>query len=276
MNRSHSDRPIGVFDSGIGGLTVVRQLLAALPGEEILYFGDTARVPYGTKSPETVTRFTREAIRFLCRREIKAVVLACNTASALALPALREEFPLPLLGVIAPGARAAIAVTRNRKIGVIGTAATIRSRAYEEAIRALDPRAEVRGVACPLFVPLAEEGWVDGPVIEQAARIYLAPLLDSGVDTLILGCTHYPLLKSAIGRVAGSEVTLVDTAEETVREVEEMLRERGLKRESTVASHRFFVSDVPAQFSEVGSRFLGRPLESVEWVRQEDLPWYER
>ncbi|MCC7142000.1 MAG: glutamate racemase [Candidatus Eisenbacteria bacterium] len=277
MHDQKADRPIGVFDSGIGGLTVVRQLLSFLPDEDIVYFGDTARVPYGTKSPETVTRFTREAARFLAHRGVKCLVLACNTASALALPALREDFELPMAGVILPGARAAGRATRNRRIGVIGTVATVRSGAYEAAIRELDPAIEVRAAACPLFVPLAEEGWIEGEVVEQAARIYLAPLLASGVDTLILGCTHYPLLKTAIARIAGPEVTLIDTAEETVREVEAMLRSEGLRRDARAEGHhRFFVSDVPAQFSEVGARFLGRPLSSVEWVRQEDLPWYER
>lgn len=277
--KDQMDRPIGVFDSGIGGLTVVRQLMAHLPREHILYFGDSARVPYGTKSPETVTRFSIENARFLVRREVKFIVVACNTASALALPVLQRRFELPMIGVIEPGARAALQVTHNRRIGVIGTLGTIASGAYERLILSLDAACTVVEVPCPLFVPLAEEGWTDGPVVEQVARIYLQPLLDTGIDTLILGCTHYPLLKDVIARVAGPSVTLVDTAEETVRAVRERLEMLGLRRNDEDAGEgerRFFVSDIPAQFSQVGGRFLGMPIMQVEWVDQSDLPWFER
>lgn len=274
-----NDRPIGVFDSGIGGLTVVRQLMAHLPREHILYFGDSARVPYGTKSPETVTRFSIENARFLVRRDVKFVVVACNTASALALPVLQRRFDVPMIGVIEPGARAAVQVTRNKRIGVIGTLGTIASGAYERLILGLDGACTVTEVPCPLFVPLAEEGWTDGPVVEQVARIYLEPLLETGIDTLILGCTHYPLLKEVIARVAGRGVTLVDTAEETVRMVRQQLESLGLLRDGPEAGEgerRFFVSDIPAQFSQVGGRFLGTPIMQVEWVDQSDLPWFER
>jgi glutamate racemase len=276
---SQNDRPIGVFDSGIGGLTVVRQLMAHLPREHILYFGDSARVPYGTKSPETVTRFSIENTRFLVRREVKFVVVACNTASALALPVLQRRFEVPMIGVIEPGARAAVRATRNKRIGVVGTIGTIASGAYERLILALDAGCTVAEVACPLFVPLAEEGWTDGPVVEQVARIYLEPLLESGIDTLILGCTHYPLLKDVIARAVGRGVTLVDTAEETVRLVRQQLESLGLLRDDPGAgegARRFFVSDIPAQFSQVGGRFLGTPIMQVEWVDQSDLPWFER
>lgn len=273
------DRPIGIFDSGIGGLTVVRQLMAHLSREHLLYFGDSARVPYGTKSPETVTRFSIENARFLVRREVKFIVVACNTASALALPVLQRRFEVPMIGVIEPGARAALLATRNKRVGVIGTLGTIASGAYERLILSLDAACTVVEVPCPLFVPLAEEGWTDGPVVEQVARIYLQPLLDTGIDTLILGCTHYPLLKEVIARVAGPAVTLVDTAEETVRAVRQQLEVLGLRRNGEDAGEgerRFYVSDIPAQFSQVGGRFLGMPIMQVEWVDQSDLPWFER
>lgn len=270
-------RPIGVFDSGIGGLTVVRQLLSALPEESIVYFGDTARVPYGTKSPETVTRFTREAAQFLIRRNIKALIVACNSASAVALPALQRDQELPVMGVIQPGAKAAARATRRKRVGVLGTPATIGSGAYEAALAALDPGIEVKGRACPLFVPLAEEGWIDGPVPEEVARVYLQPLLEWGADTLVLGCTHYPLLKETLQKVAGPEVTLVDTAIETVSEVRALLAARDLLASSGAPpSHEFFVSDVPAQFRAVGERFLGQAIETLRRVDQDDLPWYER
>jgi glutamate racemase len=270
-------RPIGIFDSGIGGLTVVRQLMRRLPAEDILYFGDSARVPYGTKSPETVTRFSIENARFLVRREIKFLIVACNTASAMSLPVLRQRFEVPMIGVIEPGARAAVAATRNRRVGVIGTIGTIRSGAYRERIAALDPSCSLFESACPLFVPLAEEGWTDGPVVEQIARIYLDPLRESGIDTLILGCTHYPLLKEAIARATGPDVVLVDTAEETVRLVREELSARGLLRSTErEGARRFYLSDIPAQFRVVGGRFLGQEISEVERVDQSDLPWFER
>ncbi|MBM3318970.1 MAG: glutamate racemase, partial [Candidatus Eisenbacteria bacterium] len=202
-------RPIGVFDSGIGGLTVVRELRAELPGEEILYFGDSARVPYGTKSPETVRRFTRECVAFLIRRDIKLLVVACNTASAVALPLLAGELTIPVVGVIEPGVRAALARTRRRRIGVIGTEGTIASGAYRRALEGSVPGVEIHERACPLFVPLAEEGWLDGDVPARVARAYLGPLAAGGIDTLILGCTHYPLLRSVIAAAAGEGVELV-------------------------------------------------------------------
>ncbi|MEZ4650700.1 MAG: glutamate racemase [Candidatus Eisenbacteria bacterium] len=272
--------PIGVFDSGIGGLTVVRQVLASLPKEDVLYFGDTARVPYGIKSKETVTRFSRENTQFLIRRGIKMLIVACNSASAMALESLRREFELPILGVIHPGAQAAVRATRSGKVGVIGTQATVGSRAYDRAISELDPKVQVHSRPCPLFVPLAEEGWTEGEVPEKVAAEYLAPLLAAGIDTLILGCTHYPLLEVTIQKVAGDGVTLIDTAVETVREVTDLLSARQLHHPEAGSARQvrreYFVSDVPAEFRKVGERFLGHELESLVWVDQDDLPWYER
>lgn len=271
------ERPIGVFDSGIGGLTVVREILAQLPAENVLYFGDSARVPYGSKSPETVTRFSIENTHFLLRRGIKFLVVACNTASALALPVLARRFEVPLIGVIAPGAREAVRRTRNKKIGVIGTTGTVGSRAYEKAIAELDPACRVEAVACPLFVPLAEEGWTDGDVPQRVARTYFEPLIGKGVDTVILGCTHYPILRPVIAEVLGGSITLVDTAQATVAEVRERLETLDLLRaRKDAGDRRFFLSDVPARFSEIGGRFLGTPIEDLTWIEQSDLPWYER
>jgi len=284
MDRAdRAERPIGLFDSGIGGLTVVRQLMLRLPREHILYFGDSARVPYGIKSPDTVTRFSIENTRFLVRRDIKYLVVACNTASAMALPILQRRFEVPMIGVIEPGVRAAVSTTANKKIGVIGTTGTIASGAYERMILDLDPACTVVEAPCPLFVPLAEEGWTEGAVVEQIAHIYLDPLKESGIDTLILGCTHYPLLKESIARVIGPQVTLIDTAEETVRLVRRELERLKLLRlegsggeDNGEGERRFYLSDIPAQFSRVGGRFLGQPILEVEWVDQSDLPWFER
>src|SRR5256714_7577712 len=214
-----NNAPLGVFDSGIGGLTVARALFERLPRESVIYFGDTARVPYGPKSPETVRRYSGEILAYLLRRGVKAVVVACNTSTAHALGSLKEQSPVPVVGVIEPGARAAVAATKTGTIGVIGTAGAIASGAYERAIKALRPDARVHGQACPLFVPLVEEGWVEHPAAELIAREYLEPLRRAKVDDLALGCTHYPLLKPLLARVMGSDVTLVDSAEETATAV---------------------------------------------------------
>ena len=215
------ERPIGVFDSGIGGLTVLKELLAHLPGESFVYFGDTARVPYGTKSGDTVRRFSRENVRLLLERGVKSVVVACNTASAEALQMLQREFDVPIVGVIEPGVRAAVEASGSGRIGVIGTAATVRSGAYQAGIQQLRAGAEVIAAPCPLFVPLAEEGWVDHPVTEMVAREYLQDFKGHGVEAMVLGCTHYPLLKAVIARVMGESVQLVDSAVETAREARE-------------------------------------------------------
>ncbi len=265
--------PVGVFDSGIGGLTVFKALRQALPpGEDLAYLGDTARVPYGTKSDETVTRYALEGAQFLSRRGIKALVVACNTMSAVALPVLRREMQLPVVGVIGPGAEAACRATRNRIIGVIGTATTVRSEAYARAIATHLPDARVIHRACPLFVPLAEEGWVDNEVARAAAALYLGGLREAGIDTLVLGCTHYPLLKAVIGETVGSGVRLVDSAEATAAVVRERLAERDLLERGGKAAgtDRFFVTDSSERFREVGSQFLGRRLSSLEHVDLEE------
>jgi glutamate racemase len=262
-----SAAPIGVFDSGIGGLTVVRELIRQLPNESIIYFGDTARVPYGPKSPDTVLRYSREIVDFLHGEGVKAVVVACNTATAHALPALREENELPIVGVIEPGSRAAAKATRTRRIGVIGTQGTIRSGAYERAIASVSPDVEITALACPLFVPLVEEGWLDTEPTRLIAQEYLGPMAKAHVDTLVLGCTHYPLLKTVIGSVVGRDVRLIDSAEETAAETGIVLRERDLAHEETdAARYRFIASDAPEQFLRVGQRFLGSSIERVETV----------
>jgi glutamate racemase len=264
---TNSDAPIGVFDSGIGGLTVVRELMRQLPNESIIYFGDTARVPYGPKSPDTVLRYSREIVDFLKREGVKAVVVACNTATAHALPALKEENDLPILGVIEPGSRAAARATQSKSIGVIGTQGTVNSRAYARAIKAAAPDATVTALACPLFVPLAEEGWLDTEVTRLVAKEYLQPFSSFPIDTLVLGCTHYPLLKTVIGNVVGREVRLIDSAEETAAETAATLRDEGLAHEKTdSARYRFIASDAPEQFLRVGGRFLGSSIDRVETV----------
>jgi glutamate racemase len=238
-----------------------------MPQEDTIYLGDTARVPYGTKSSETVIRYAREITSFLVKRDIKLLVAACNTVSAVSLDSLNERFAIPIVGVIEPGARRAVSVTRSGKIGVIGTEGTIRSSAYTKAIKRINPDIEVITRPCPLFVPLAEEGWVDNEVTRLTATIYLQGLKDEGVDTLVLGCTHYPLLKGVIAGVMGDGVNLVDSAEETARTVAEILGNDGLLRPSSEkGNHHFFVTDVPAGFIRIGNRFLGDNLGDVHQV----------
>lgn len=262
-----SDRPIGVFDSGVGGLTVVRELISLLPGEDIVYFGDTARVPYGTKSAETVVRFAREDLGFLRSRDVKLIVVACNTASSIALPQLADEADIPVIGVLLPGARSAAAATRNNRVAVIGTTATINSGAYEKELRNIYDGLEIMSHPCPLFVSLAEEGWVDDDVALMIAKRYLEPLKGFGADTLVLGCTHYPLLKGVISRVMGDGVLLVDSATETAAEVKETLASTGLLSGNDSGGDIYvYLSDIPYKFREVGERFLGRPIEAVEQV----------
>jgi glutamate racemase len=259
--------PIGIFDSGIGGLTVARAMYERLPGESTIYFGDTARVPYGPKSPDTVRRYSHEILQWLLGQGVKLVVIACNTSTAHALTTLREESPVPVIGVIEPGARAAVAATRGGPVGVIGTAGTIASNAYPRAIQALSPGMRVEQVACPLFVPLVEEGWFDHSATELVAREYLQPLTLAGVDVLVLGCTHYPLLKPLLGRVMGPSVRLIDSAEETARAVAETLRQHGLEAPPAGRlEHRFVVSDDAPRFRRVGARFIGAKLSSAEVV----------
>lgn len=257
--------PIGVFDSGMGGLTVVREMIRQLPHESIIYFGDTARVPYGPKSPDTVLRYSREITAYLKAEGVKALVIACNTATAHALPALRREYDMPIVGVIEPGARAAAGATRTKRVGVIGTAGTIKSRAYEKEIIKLVPDAQVTAQACALFVPLVEEGWTDAEPTRAIARNYLAPLVAAEIDTLVLGCTHYPLMKTVIGNVVGREVRLIDSAYETARETAELLKANGLENTSpNEARYRFIASDAPDTFLALGERFLGSSIDRVE------------
>jgi glutamate racemase len=263
---------IAVFDSGVGGLTVAQQLMRRLPSEDLIYFGDTARVPYGTKSPETIARFAIESSLFLMRFRPKILVIACNTVSAVALEALREIFAVTFCGVVYPGARAAVNTTTTGKIAVIATQATIESRAYEREIEKLDPKAKVVSRACPLFVPLAEEGRQhDDPVVLHAVRGYLNDLLTSDIDTLVLGCTHYPILKEAIQAVLGDKIKLVDSSYETARTVEDILAVSGkVRREQRQREVLFTVSDNPVKFKDVGERFLGCPLDKVRLVSAEE------
>lgn len=262
-----NEKAIGVFDSGVGGLTVLKELMRRLPGESTVYLGDTARVPYGTKSPEVVTRYSLANGRFLIGQQIKLLVVACNTASSVSLPALSRALEVPVLGVIEPGASAALAHTRSGKVGVIGTPGTIASGAYQSALARRRPEVNVLARACPLFVPLAEEGWTEGEVVELVAKRYLGELGGSDIDTLILGCTHYPLLKKSIARVIGDRVGLVDSAEATAEAVAAQLEADGqLAPSNSPARHRFFVTDLPERFAEVGARFLERPIETVNQV----------
>lgn len=260
------NKPIGVFDSGVGGLTVVKELMEFLPHESIIYFGDTARVPYGIKSAETVTKFSLENILFLLSKEVKYVVIACNTVSSLALPALRRFIKIPMSGVISPGVKEAVSVTRNKRIGVIATRSTIKSKAYIQEVAKIDARIKVFSQACPLFVPLAEEGWIDTKVTEQVAQTYLRALKRYGIDTLILGCTHYPLLKHVIARVMGKKIRLVDSARQVALEVHQELNAYGLSSNTKHPFRRFYVSDEPALFQEWAERFLGRAVSNIQKI----------
>ena len=266
-------RPIGVFDSGVGGLTVFRALAAALPDEALVYLGDTARVPYGPKSPETVRRYAREASRFLKRQDVKMMVVACNTVSSVAMEAMEEGADVPVVGVILPGAQRAVEASRRGRIGVIGTRATVASEAYARAIHALRPAAEVVSRACPLFVPLAEEGWTDNAVVRQVADTYLTPLREADVDTLVLGCTHYPLLRGVLQETMGPEVVLVDSAESVAQEVRRRLAsDERLAHAPGTTPPRFFVTDAPGPFLDVAQRFLGEPVLHLERAELESAP----
>lgn len=263
-----ASRPIGVFDSGVGGLTVVRALMERLPFEEILYFGDTARVPYGIKSVETITGYARQIADFLLRKEVKLLIIACNTMAAVAYDAVAKPSPVPVLDVIDAGANAAVEATRGRAVGVIGTPATINSNAYARAIHEQAPDIRVFSRACPLLVPLVEEGWFDHPVTRLTVREYLKPVLAEGIDTLVLGCTHYPLLKPLIQAVAGLGISLVDSALAMADITAHLLAEAGLENpRRTAPEYRFFVTDVPYRFQTIGEHFLGRSLPNVEIVK---------
>ena len=259
--------PIGVFDSGIGGLTVAHEIIRQLPHESVVYFGDTARVPYGPKSPDTVRRYSQEIAAFLRDQGVKTLVVACNTATAHALATLRQSFDMPVIGVINPGARAAVAASRRGHIGVIGTVGTIKSGAYERAIRRVNPDVQITARACPLFVPLVEEGWSEHEATRLVAREYLAPFITAQIDTLVLGCTHYPLLKPLLQRILGPGVRLIDSADETAAAVERELAVQGLAAPGAKRpEHTFVVSDDEPRFRRVGERFLGEQLKTVKVV----------
>lgn len=262
-----SNKPIGLFDSGIGGLTVARQIMKLLPKENIVYFGDTARVPYGSQSPEAIMQYTHEAANFLLSQDVKLIVLACNTVTAICLEKLSSTLPVPVIGVIEPGARGAVKATKNNLVGVIGTERTVQSRAYDKAICALNDQITVHAKACPLFVPLVEEGWLENEAAYYTAKIYLEPLKEQGIDALVLGCTHFPHLKTVIGKVMGEGVELVDPAEETAKEVFQILSEKNLLRqEETPATYRYFVSSNPEKFARVGEKLLERPIEPISVI----------
>ena len=265
--------PVGVFDSGMGGLTVLRELHLRLPAEDLLYFGDTARVPYGTKGARTVREFARQDASFLVAHGAKLVVVACNTASAFAIDDLRESLPVPVLDVIAPGVDTALSRTRGGRVGIIATRGTVESGRYQQLLADTVGEARVVARACPLFVPLAEEGMLDHPVTKRMAEEYLAPLREAGVDTLILGCTHYPLLKGVIGEVMGPDVALVDSAEALAAAADDELTRRGLRRENGDGRLEYYLSDIPWKFREVGARFLGRPIDEVHTVNVNEAAW---
>jgi glutamate racemase len=267
IGNPYSDAPIGIFDSGVGGLTVFRAIERRLPRESLVYLGDTARIPYGVRSPATVQRYALECASFVRAKGVKAIVIACNTASAVAAAFLRERCSVPVLGVIGPGSRRAVEKTRNGHIGVIATEATVASGAYERAMLAIRNGLEIKSRACPLFVPLAEEGWLNHAVTRQVAEEYLAELRSSRVDTLVLGCTHYPILRPVIEDTMGGNVNFIDSGLAVADEVAKLLEERGLTRTSGDSpSQEFYVTDSAARFRRVAELFLGRPLESVETV----------
>jgi len=264
---NNRDRPIGVFDSGIGGLTVLKEIIKELPDEGTIYLGDTARVPYGIRSPETVMRYSFENTKFLFSKDIKLLVIACNTASSISLNAIKNSMSIPVIGVIEPGAKAAVKATRNKRIGVIGTEATVKSNSYTKAIKTIDKSIEVFGLSCPLFVPLVEEGWTGGNIVALIAKQYLGGIKDKGVDTIVLGCTHYPLLKKVLAAVMGEGVGLIDSAVETSYEVKTILEVTGLNREQKgVPLREFYVTDSPERFLKVGENFLGQKIENIEKI----------
>lgn len=257
-----SDAPIGVFDSGVGGLTVAREIMRQIPNETICYFGDTARVPYGSKSKETVITYSRQIVKFLQTKEIKAIVIACNTASAFALETVKREVNIPVIGVVKPGAKVAAATTKNGRIGIIGTEGTIQSRIYNEFLSKTNPNMKVYGKACPLIVPLVEEGLLEDPVTVEIASRYLEELKQYDIDTLVLGCTHYPLIRHTIQKVVGNQVRLVNPAYETAKRLKEVLVEKNIESLTSGNEHKFFVSDGAEKFKAFANTIL--PCEVME------------
>lgn len=273
MSNNNGNAPIGVFDSGVGGLTVASEILKRLPGESLIYLGDTARVPYGTKSERTVIAYSKANAHFLSDKGIKLLVVACNTASSVSIPVLSDQLNIPVIGVIEPGAKKAAGITKTGKVGVIGTYSTIRSSAYKKALERLSPGIEVFSQPCPLFVGLADEGWTEGEITELIARQYLIGLKDTGIDVLVLGCTHYPLLKAVIQKIMGNEITLVDSAEETALEIERVLKDRGgLNSSTTNGGREFYLTDVSDTFVSIAGRFLGEKIEDIEMVDIKGAP----
>lgn len=265
--------PIGVFDSGVGGLTVAREIMRNLPNEDIVYFGDTARVPYGSKSKDNIIRYSRQIIHFLQTKGVKAIVIACNTASALALETVKDEFDIPIIGVVEPGARAALAVTETKKIGVIGTEATVRSAMYEKIIQGIEPEVSVVAKACPLFVPLVEEGFKKHHVTDEIIDYYLASLKESDIDALILGCTHYPLLRSKIREYVGEKITLVNPAYETAMDLKVLLQENDMENpdvEGDHGSYSFYVSDAADKFKQFANSILPYDIEMTKQINIEE------
>mgnify|MGYP000487156064 FL=1 len=263
--------PIGVFDSGVGGLTVAREIMRQIPDERIVYFGDTARVPYGSKSPNTIIRYSRQIIRFLRTKNVKAIVVACNTASAFALETIKPELDIPIIGVVKPGAKVAAQTTQNGKIGVIGTEGTIRSEIYTKTIHRENKDAQVMGRACPLFVPLVEEGWIKDPVTVAVAERYLQPFKESDIDTLILGCTHYPLLRSTVREIMGEGVNLVNPAYETAVELRRLLSEQGIandgKTKDGEEKYQFYVSDGAEKFKHFANSIIKYGILSAKTIK---------
>lgn len=272
-NILQKDAPIGVFDSGVGGLTVAREIMRQMPNEKIVYFGDTARVPYGSKSKETVTRFSKQIVRFLQTHQVKTIVVACNTASAYALDELEQETEIPVIGVLKPGAKTAAEVTKNGKIGVIATEATIGSQMYTKYIQELNKQVTIYGKACPLFVPLVEEGLWQDPVTDEIAKRYLTELIDIDIDTLILGCTHYPLIRSTLGRIMGGNVTLVNPAYETAMELRELLKAKGLLNDEQPRlgenQYQFYVSDGAEKFKRFANSIIKYGILSAKTINIE-------
>lgn len=274
MTRTEKEKPIGMFDSGVGGLTVAREVMRNIPNERIVYFGDTARVPYGAKSKDTILRYSRQIVRFLLGQGVKAIVVACNTASAFALEEIRTEIDIPMIGVVKPGAKTACVVTKNNRIGVIGTRGTISSGLYTEFIRDINPQAQVIGKACPLFVPLVEENMLKDPVTVEMARRYLTDLREQNIDTLILGCTHYPLLRSVVQEVMGDKVTLVNPAYETARSLRRLLEDAGLMNdkepEKDDTPYQFYVSDAADSFREFADSILPVDIRNATKINIEE------
>ena len=265
--------PVGVFDSGVGGLTVAREIMRQLPNENLVYFGDTARVPYGSKSRDNIIRYSRQIIHFLKTKGVKAIVIACNTASALALDVVREESDIPIIGVVEPGARAALQITQTKKIGVIGTEATVQSAMYGKIIKGLDPTVSVIGKACPLFVPLVEEGFAKHKVTEEIIDYYLASMKESDIDSLILGCTHYPLLRSRIRAYLGDKIQLVNPAYETAMDLKYILKESGMEnagKEGEHATYSFYVSDAADKFKQFANSILPYDIQTTQQINIEE------